>query len=71
MLSVRYGTYLVPIIVARPFSCNAEAKTSAALAVPPLVSIAIGTRGREREREKVRERQRERERERKREREVV
>jgi hypothetical protein len=69
VLSVRYGTYLVPITVARPFSCKAEAKTSAALAVPPLVSIAIGTRGRERERERVRERDREGERES--EREVV
>jgi hypothetical protein len=38
------STYLVPIIVARPFSCSAEANTSAALAVPPFVRMAMGTR---------------------------
>jgi hypothetical protein len=42
--------YLVPTMVALPFSCNAAANISAALAVPPLERMATGTikeRGRE------------------------
>ena len=33
----------VPMTVALPFSCRLAVNTSAALAVPPLVSMATGT----------------------------